>query len=178
MPSVGGLPSVSEILQATGLMQSYRGLAPEHAQRGQALHEAIRLDAEGVLDPTSLHPEILNGYAAYRRFLAETDHVPVASEVEVVDTARGFCGHIDRIGHHGGDSHRALYDWKFSNQPDLKGARYQLAGYALLDGDADVACYVVNLRKDGTYRLHDVTDAESREVFLAALKVYRAREGR
>lgn len=188
MPSVNGIPSVTEILTAVGLCQDYSFLGDQaeyYRNRGTAIHQAIQWFEEGTLDEASLHPEIRPALAAYRRFVEETGHMVEASELELIHPW-GFCGHLDRVGLVNGDL--AICDWKSGTSLDLKGATLQLAGYGLLYAHQlgieypdrplpDVKRYIVHLKPDGTYKLIDVTDAYSLQIFLAAVIVHRAREG-
>jgi len=57
--------------------------------------------------------------------------------------------------------------------------RLQTAGYRFLwnhlNPDQPASkCFGLWLRKDGTYRLIDVTDAEAEQDFLAAVRVFKA----
>lgn len=181
MPSVNGLPSVSEIIRAVGLTADYSSIPTAYREiamaRGKALHAAIEMDAEGTLDDASVHEAIRAPLEAYRRFCKDVEHAIESTELELVDDRLGFCGHLDRVGTIRGQ--RAIIDWKLSDRPDLEGARYQLAGYHILDSWCTKPAespqwYVVALRKDGTYRLHDLTDLGVTRVFEAALVVYQA----
>ena len=189
MKEIGGIryPSVTEVLAATGLGPAFDG-APtatlEYARmRGKAVHQAIQWSAEGVLDESSLHPEIEPGFRAYQRFRKEADYEPLLSEVEVVDPTWKYVGHIDQIGWWNpgsGPPRRALIDWKYTDALALLPASYQIAGYArawaAAHPEAPVAqTLVVQLKRDGTYRIHQVDAKQHDQVFLAALIVFRAR---
>ena len=108
MPSVGGVPSVTEILRAVGLTASYAAL-PESvrttaSQKGQALHAALALHAAGTLEEGSLHPALRPGFEAYLRFVRDQEHAALAApeiderELAIVDT--------DVIEHPAGDPRR------------------------------------------------------------------------
>jgi hypothetical protein len=184
LPSVNGVPSVTEVLASAGLCEDYRFLGDKrefYQERGQALHACIQWFEEGTLDEATVHPEIAPGLAAYRRFVEETGYMVMASEVELFHRDYGFCGHIDSVGALGIEYKTVLVDFKYSDSPDVKGARYQLAGgYRLLwehnhpDKKVD-NCLVVALRKDGTYKAHEVMDDYASQVFLAALIVHQER---
>jgi hypothetical protein len=178
MPSVNGLPSVTEILRAVGLTEDYRMVPAEtlarRAAQGKALHRTIDLYHAGTLG--KIHPEIQPFFDAYREWSSTRGAEFVACEVEILNEKRGFCGHLDQVRSSGAP---VLIDFKTGDSPDLDGAKYQLAGYRLLWDDEPGAgpaerCLVVNLRKDGTSRVYDVTDDYACQVFLAALMVYRA----
>ena len=180
------LPSVTRVLSAVGLSPDYRGVDPavlERARlRGTALHCAIQYDAEGSLDESSLHEEIRSGFAAYRRFVAEAQHEPIGSELELVHPTWAYVGHPDRVGWINGRT-RTLIDFKHQDSVDFDYVRVQLAGYSLLwaathPEEPLAQTAVVQLRRDGTYRLHVLDVRPAEQVFLAALVVYRERQRR
>jgi len=99
----GLFPSVTEILQAVGLAPDLSMVKPEvlawASARGTALHRAIELHAKGTLDANSLHEEIKGALAGYLKFVQDSGHEAVASELELVDDKRwGIMGHPDRVG--------------------------------------------------------------------------------
>lgn len=179
-------PSVTEILRAVGLGPTYDGVPTavlEKARlRGQALHAAIQYHAEGSLDDSTIHPEVALGFSAYLKFLAETGHEPVGSEIEIVHAAWRYVGHIDRVGLH--KTERVLIDFKFTDSVDTAASAFQLAGYRLAwtatrPAERIDRSWIVQLKHDGTYRVHDVPRTkwpQHEQVFLAALVVYRARQ--
>jgi hypothetical protein len=172
--------SVTECLAAVGLTREYRGVDPKYALLGQALHETLHWHALGILDESSIHEEVRPGFTAYLDFLAQTDHVVIASEVELVDEHYGIVGHADRVGSIDSEP-CALIDFKYSDNPDLKGARYQIAAYTWLWNRSHpeqpvTRGYVIQLTKAGRYKPIEVTDAYAGQVFVAALTVFRARE--
>lgn len=178
-------PSVTQILRAVGLALDYDRVPAhilEHAQqRGTALHRAIQYHAEGRLELASLHPEIQPGFQAYLRFVEHTGHVPIASEVELIHPAWQFIGHPDRIGWLGPE--RVVIDFKYVETVDLAGTALQVAAYALLwnavhPTEPVTRRYTLQLRRNGTYRLHPLEDPHAEQIFLAALVVFQARERR
>jgi hypothetical protein len=196
MPSVGGLPSVTEILADVGLSADYRAILGSkqqyYSERGRALHLAIQYYHEGLLKPeegvlneTTLHPLVKPGFLAYKRFLEETGHLARHTELEMIHEEYKFCGHLDREGELTARS--CLIDFKYSDSPDLEAARYQLAGYDILyrhrfpRGPVPERRYVLALSPSGRgsgYMLHDVTDDLAIQTFVAALMVYQAKRRR
>ena len=183
--SLGQFPRVSEILEAMGLGVDYSHVPPATLElaklRGTALHLAIQYHAEGVLDETTIHEDIAPGFSAYLKFLAATRHEPIASEIELIHPVWRYVGHPDRIGFLGQD--RVVIDFKYMDSVDVTAASYQVAAYqkawdATHPTELIGRCAVLQLRHDGTYRLHEIpTQAltNARQVFLAALVVFRAR---
>jgi hypothetical protein len=179
---------VTEILAAVGLTRDYRHTDERYSQIGRAAHQAVAWHAEGVLDEATIHPDVRPGLDAYLEFVEQAHHIPLvlsesprmlASELEMVHPGLGCVAHLDRVGSLG-EVETALIDWKYSDSPDLKGARYQLAGYRLIwdylyPEQPIQACVVVQLKKDGTPRVHHLTDDYAMQVFTAALIVERAK---
>ena len=175
-------PSVTELLAACNLGPDYSRVpvaTMDHAKlRGQALHLAIRYALEGILDESSVHPQIQGGFAAFRRFERESGFKPLDGwvERELIHPAWKFRGHPDAVGHLNGGL--ALVDWK-TNSFDERATRLQLAGYSLLyqaaGSDEPLAqCVVVELHLDGTYRVVAIEAKSQEQTFLAALVVFRA----
>ena len=114
--------------------------------------------------------------------LADTQHEVYASELELTHPEWGFQGHPDRVGLVAGKL--AVVDWKYTDGPDLKGGRYQLAAYKLLveaspRGWKIDEVYLVQLSPTGKgYRMHRLTDVNAEQVAQAAVIVWRAREER
>lgn len=189
MKDIGGIlyPSVTEVLGAVGLGWNLNGIPAatlEYARmRGKALHQAVQWDHEGVLDESSLHPDVEPGFRAYQRFRKETHYEPLLSEVEIIEPTWKYLSHIDQIGRWNRDPRhvrRVLLDWKYTDSPDLLAASYQLAGYvrawtATHPQEPIDQVLVLQLKHDGTYRVHQVDAKKYDQVFLAALIVFRAR---
>jgi len=179
----GLFPSVTEILQAVGLAPDLSMVKPEvlawASARGTALHRAIELHEKGTLDVDSLHPEIVGALTGYLKFVEESGHEAVASELELIHPTWGFMGHLDRVGTLAKLEYLVLIDWKFTAGFSINYVRHQLAGYKILwntvHQDRPVRkTFGLHLKKDGKYTLHDVTDPEAEQAFLAAVVVYRA----
>lgn len=173
------LPRVTEILRAVGLGPDFSGVDDavlESARsRGTAIHAAIEADhyQYGLDIPTEFAPYL----DAYRKFVAESGHEAVVSERAVIHPTWQYVGHVDRIGWL--IQKRCLLDWKTGETVDLTAGAYQLAGYRCAWNAAHPTepvelTAIVQLRKDGTFRYHDINAAEHEPVFLAAVTVYRA----
>ena len=175
-------PRVTQILKDVGLGADFSRVPParlEYARmRGVALHLAIRYHHEGTLDEASLHPDIKPGFEAYLRFLADTKHELIASEIELIHPAWQYQGHPDRIGFFNGGK-RVLLDWKMVADLDIWPVNYQLAAYDMLweanypDQKLD-AVFAVQFSTDGKYKLHRIETKKYQQDFLAALVVWRA----
>jgi len=175
------LPRVTEILTATGLAPDF-GMVPadvlEAARaRGAAVHAAAEGDHYGYA--VELAPDAAPYLDAYRKFVAESGHEPLVSEFEVVHAGWGYCGHPDRLGWLVGK--RCLLDYKCTESPDLAYAGRQLALYRIAwnaqhPTEPVESIAVLQLKSDGTYRLHEIAPADHEQVALAAVVVYHARQ--
>jgi hypothetical protein len=179
----GLYPSVTEILEACGLAPDLSMVKPDvlawASARGTALHRAIELHTKGTLDVDSLHPEIVGALSGYLKFVEDSGHEAVASELELIHPTWGFMGHPDRVGTLAKLEELCLIDWKMTASFSTNYVRHQLAGYKLLwnavNPDRPVRkVFGLHLKKDGRYNLHDVTDAEAEQAFLAAVVVHKA----
>lgn len=177
------LPRVTEILATVGLGPDFSSVPPAvlaaAQKRGTAVHEAIEALAYGYLE--TVDPEIEPYLDAYRRFVKESGHEAVASEVEVIHPAWQYVGHVDRIGWLQG--RRVILDWKSTAALDVPAAGLQLAGYrlawnALHPSETIDTTAAVELHADATYKFREINAAEHEQTFLAAVVVYRARKER
>ena len=177
------LPRVTDILADVGLGPNYSGVAPAVLEaasiRGRAVHEAIEAIVYGYLDESALAEDVLPRLDAYRRFVKESGYETTHTEIEVVHAAWRYHGHPDSIGFL--NRARVILEWKNMDALDVKPAAYQLAGYraawnAEHPTEPVEALAVVQLKSDGTYRLHEVSAAEAEPIWYAAVMVYRARK--
>lgn len=179
------LPRVTDILADCGLgpdLSRVPAAVLEAArQRGTLVHQAIEGDHYGY--DVEITPEAAPFLDSYRKFVAESGHEPIASELRVVHPSWGYQGHVDRVGFLLG--RRVLLDWKTGDTVDLEAAGRQLAGYRLAWGamhpEAPVqSVAVVQFRADGSYRFCEeiVNDPGHEQVFLAAVLVHQARARR
>jgi len=150
------------------------------ARRGTAVHALIEAHSYGYLDQAEVTPEIAPHFNAYLKFLAESKHEAIVTEFRVEHPAWRYQGHIDRVGWLLGL--RWILDFKTGEAVDLPAAGRQLAGYrmawnAMRPTEPVEAVAVLQLKGDGTYRLHDeiVNEARHEEAFLAACVVWRER---
>lgn len=175
-------PRVTAILDAVGLGPDL-SMVPDDVltaamDRGTALHRAIEAHAYGYLDEADITPGIAPYFDAYVKFLAESGHEPIASEVEVRHSAWRYRGHPDRIGWLNGQ--RVVIDFKSGG---AAGAEYQVAAYAEAWNDMRpteriAAGCTLQLRSDRSYRLTEVDLAHATQVWLAAVVVHQARTKR
>lgn len=177
------LPRVTEILADVGLGPDFSAVAPDVLEtarlRGTAVHEAMEALVYGYLDESALAEDVVLRLDAYRRFVKESGYETTHTEIEVVHAAWRYRGHLDTLGWL--RRHRVILDFKNMDAIDLAPAAYQLAAYraawnAEHPTEPVEALGVVQLKSDGTYRLHEVSAAEAEPVWFAAVMVYHARK--
>jgi hypothetical protein len=177
---VTSLPRVTQILSAAGLAPDFGFAAPDVLEaaraRGTAVHAACEADHYGY--EVDLPSEAAPYLDAYRKFVAESGHEPLISEFEVVHPGWGYVGHPDRLGWLVG--RRTILDWKTAESVDLAYSGRQLCLYRLAwnaqhPAEPVEATAVVQLKEDGTYRLHEIAPADYEQVALAAVVIYQAR---
>ncbi len=175
-------PRVTAILDAAGLAPTFPFVAPDvldaARERGTALHRAIEADHYGYA--VDIPGPVAPFMDAYRKFVAESGHEPIASEIVVREARWRFCGHVDRVGFLNG--RRYLLDWKSGQSVDLLAATWQVSGYVMAweaehPTEPIHSAGIVQFREDGSYRCYEVDPRAGAKVFLAALVVYRAKEG-
>ena len=163
-------PSVTEICAP---LQSFADVSPavlQQAQRrGTQVHEYCQLIDYGVEpDALEVEPELAGYVLAYMRFLRDYKPEWTMIEQPLVSTAEHYAGTLDRFGKI--DGRPWLVDIKTTAQPKrptLISWACQLEGYARM-----LECDIyrrtdLQLKKDGTYRLFDADDTESKYSFDA-----------
>lgn len=181
------LPHVTRVLAEAGLGPDLTGIAPDVLEaarrRGSAVHALVDAHGYGALEPGDVEPEFKGYLDAYEAFCRDLKHEPIVSEYEVIHPAWHYVGHLDRVGwvH----KSRVLIDWKVVATVDVDAVAAQLAAYemaweAMRPTEPIAETLAVQLKADGTYRVHVVDSEGARQVFLAALVIYteRRRRGR
>ena len=168
-------PHITDVLREMGLSKSFEGVDPWYAERGKAVHSACKLINEGVLDENSITEEIGGYVEAYRTWLKESGFSHEMSEIPLYSGLHEFCGTIDLVGvlpPHG----RVVIDIKTSSSLD-PAVELQVGADSILWNhnyqDRPIAKrFVLQLKKDGTYRLKDLSQVNE-FLFLDALKLWR-----
>ena len=160
------LPGVTAILERASLIDA-QWFTEESRQRGTAIHLLTEYRDRGILD--SDQPSWLKPYLqAYERFLREVKPQMLAIEERVSNEAYGFAGTLDRrLALNGVES---ILDIK-SGVPQ-SWHPIQVSAYALCF-DRPLRRFGLHLRDNGRYTLVEYTDRRDRDVFLAALTLYR-----
>lgn len=104
------VPSVTEVLETTGISPDFSHLDPYYRDRGRAIHTAMALELMGTLDEATLDERIIPFIERARRWLDVLDIVPIIVESAWVHTVSEYGGTLDlfcesKVG-------PLLIDWK------------------------------------------------------------------
>lgn len=180
------LPRVTQILEAAGLGADYSAVPPAVLElarvRGTAVHEAI--EARHLKYEYGLMPKAAPYLSAYLDFERESGFKPECVEFRIESATWRYCGHPDVVGWLLGK--RVLLDYKCMDTVARRPAMRQIAGYRIAWNEQHPTerldlCAVLQLKSDGTYRLHEHDDrgrtaADVEPVFLAALTLWWERQ--
>lgn len=182
-----GSPIVN-VTRITDTLDSYAGVPAEVLRRkaeiGDAVHYATELYDRNDLSESSLPAEIQPYFYAWVKFREETGFEPALIEERVFSRAYRYAGTLDRTGiftrlKRVKPSEACLVDVKCT-AAIMPASGPQTAAYqrALAECQSIYTKrrYVVQLRPDGTYRLHEHSDPTDLAVFLSALTVYAWRQ--
>jgi hypothetical protein len=180
------LPSVTQILKATGLYVSFYA-KEEHRQRGEAVHHACRLICEGRYTEEGTH-EIVRPFArAFSKFVSRTGYRMMGAERPMASLRLGFAGTPDNWGLVGNSMW--LIDVKTGSLPAA--VPVQLAAYRMLMaaqpmGDLWPASAVVSplglharavqLCDDESYNISAYDESRWESIWKSCLTVYQARK--
>lgn len=168
------VPSVSEILrfisrEVYGDVTQFR--LDHAADRGHNVHSACeQLDRFGSAEIDAEIEPYINAYIQFRK-----DHKPVWSKIEhaMHSETFGYAGTLDRYGVMEG--RLVIIDIKSSYKVEKALVTAQLNAYAILaeeNGLPVIDLFVLHLRKDGTYKLIEVSDDNTS--FMACLTLHNA----
>lgn len=161
------LPSVTQILQATGMIDA-QWYTADAAHRGTVVHEIVQYLEEGVISSSleairEANGEVVGYIAAWYAFLDAVDWQGKNSEYRVFSPLNGYAGTVDLYGYLNGK--RTIIDIKTGPPQIWHGvqlAAYRFARfYEIAPGQIDwndgdrLQARNLYLRKDGTFRLVD-----------------------
>lgn len=174
--TVGGVvvPSVTQILAP---LNDLSFIKPEVLQYkrdlGTAVHKATELYDMGELDEESVADVVRPYLDAWIRLRRELPFEILGMEERVFHPAHRYAGTYDRQVLLEGK--RCIFDLKTGAMYPSYGP--QTAAYKnaveKMTGKRIEGRYAVELRDDGTYRLHEMTDPEDWQVFLGCLALHR-----
>lgn len=173
------VPSVTEICSRLNPMPESE-VVRQAARRGTIVHELCELDDYGCdRDGIEVEPELAPYLLAYFRF--KRDYKPEWEMIEqkLYSDPMGYAGTLDRFGKI--DGTEVLLDIKttaFPSRQTKVGWAAQLAGYALLLDKPDAMLWILQLKKDGSYTLFDMSgvqkayDFDAFKLFLTLLRIH------
>lgn len=185
------VPSVTGILKAAGLVD-FSHIPPNilgaALERGTTVHKAIHFSNENDLDVGGFMGEF-PGYAGYLQawltFRETKRFRPIVCERRIASRVQQVAGTLDVLGVM--DGHAALIDYKTaitidSVCPDLQLAAYDVLAREWAASDPALAeffreypftdRFAIQLRKDGTFRLHKYNDPTLYRQFLTLVQAY------
>jgi hypothetical protein len=163
------LPSVTAILKEVGLVDD-RWFTEESRTRGTYVHLACALIDDDELSTESLDPALGPYVQAYQHFLDLTKPEWVYVEHRVADPVLGYAGTLDRAGTFLLNGHKTLVDIKSGAVPPTVGP--QTAAYRrCLPEPHTWKRAALQLKPDGSFAIHELTDRRDEAVFLAALAI-------
>ncbi len=104
------VPSVTQVLHATGFLPDYSKLDPFYRERGSAAHAAIHLDILGQLDDDSLDEHVGPYVDRFRLWAASVNFRPVFVEGALFCPVYGYAGTPDTLAYV--NDRLTLPDWK------------------------------------------------------------------
>lgn len=179
------IPSVTQLLDSFGLITGQEWFRPEHAERGQAVHAGIHLLHEGTLDWSTVAPSIAPYLAAYEQFEKDFNLSSYLSEKPLASERYFYAGTFDFLGW--AREKLVLIDFKsglYSAWMDIQLELY----HRLLMENADALGLdhmpedhmIVQLRNDGSYKIHErvLTASRIASITNSILTINLFREGR
>ncbi len=165
-------PSVTQILKRVGIIDT-TWYSEETAQRGTDIHKIIA-EIEITHDPLTIldiEEEYIGYITAYSKFVVDNKPVIIEMEKPRININLGYAGKPDIIARL--NNKKCIIDIKTGSQEKWHGI--QLSAYKLLLASDDViqSLYGLYLQKNGNYRLIEYLDRDYRDIWLAALTLYK-----
>lgn len=164
------IPSVTQIISSVFPIQynDYTAML-----RGRAVHKAIHLLQQNILDWATVDERIKMYVLAYENFRTETRVEPIASEQLVYNRVYQYAGTLDMR------TERAVYDFKTGVEVFTHGL--QLAAYVeavenVPLPESKLKRFSVYLSDTGNFKLKEYTDKTDLYDFIACLRIFRRKK--
>lgn len=92
------LPSVTQILKATGFLPDYSGISDYYRIRGSKVHALTVYDDLNQIDDKDIAEDLMPFIKAWRAFKSEYKWITEQAEISMICTEYGYAGTIDRTG--------------------------------------------------------------------------------
>lgn len=170
------VPSVTQILAPLNDLSFIKPDALQYKRDlGTAVHKATELHDLGELDEDSVADVVRPYLDAWIRLRRETKLEILGMEKRVYHPAHRYCGTYDRLVKF--DGRRCMWDLKTGAMYPSYGP--QTAAYKNAEekesGKRIEGRHTIELRDDGTYRIHEMKDPDDWAVFLSCLTLYNFR---
>jgi len=175
------IPCVSDIVKFCKL-QDFSQVPPAILERavqfGTNVHKTIELYDKDVLDFDALDEALRPPLEGWKSFVKDTGAKIIESELIVFSKKYGYAGTLDKIVEfHKGkyDGSRAVLDIKTKTKID-KACHLQVDGYLTAYNEEHkkkATCkLILQITKDGEYKIHDSNDAGDLGIFKSAATIY------
>ena len=172
--AVPSVTQVVDVITASERSAINPAVLAQAARRGTLVHEYTESIDYGIpLEEIEIEPALAGYVQSWLRFKRDWLFTPLHIEKPLYDAEAGYAGRIDRIGTVNGRS--AIVDIKTTTNFDRMAKialACQLAGYERLCMDEIISApyskYGVQLKKDGTYTVHDADKIQEKYKFDAA----------
>jgi hypothetical protein len=176
------VPSVTQVLaQCIDFSMVSRDVMEAKGALGTAVHAACELDDANDLVEESVHDSVRGYLEGYRKFKRDKVTKVIATEMPVYHALFGYAGKLDLLTEF--DDARWLIDWKtplaINPATALQTAGYVNALSRELTGEkgpSSIKRAALQLKADGTYRLHEFTNPNDFSTFVSFVNVFKWKE--
>lgn len=161
------IPGATEILRDAG----FKG--PDgNMEMGRAVHIATQYDDEGTLNFASVSDEVYPYLEGWRKFRSETGFKPNRIEEPNINQALWFAAVLDREGTWDKGNAHVLVEIKKYSPPYFTGLQLALQDLTLPTLSLPRKRIAVELKADGTYKIHEYRDANDRSMAIFLVSLY------
>ena len=175
------VPGVSGIIKSTGLAPDYTKIDPatlaRAAARGAYVDQCCALLDRGELDEPALHPETVPYVQAWQLCKRELGFRPLRHQGRIYHPTLRYAGSydVDVEDAQGPIRVDLKCTWKIARTYQLQLAAYTTPGLVQADGTPDPTPSrraVVQLKRDGSYKIAWFTDIADDDAWCAAIVLY------
>lgn len=178
-------PANTKILEDQGLI-NLDGIPKNRLERksalGTAVHYCIHLHETNNLDESSVHPEILPYFNAYKKFCEVYRFEPRFTELPLYSKKWGFCTTLDLQGpfNYCGKENESIIElkctWNMREANAIQTAAQHIAFDENYPDIKNKRRFGLKLNPNQNFDIYLYDNPRDREIFLGALVVYKWRE--